>query len=344
MSSPTFEEQTTRSSFNHLFLVVSSKQIVEQIAVPNEHTFRSLLGYCRNCYITNSPNRYVPLEYDKIIFDAEGEMLGFGGVMKIMTFMFFNRRDIPGLVIDMTCEESMKLARDILLCDQLQKIVWGGESDFSSMMHQRLPFSLNIVPANVIDIQKMFTEKVKYALSMKKALAQIQLHNPGLLDGLPSKDIINWDESYSRNKEALPFPLNETHLKYSVDDLHRIEIIANTMYSNYNVMYVDQKVSEQMTDADIARVRKDVYGREWFYRQVSSYKKAKRLVKPVVQLLAKAVPIQRHITYLQTKYGNALHRHLSPSDCRTVALYDTEFTTLLATHNVVIQQDLSFNP
>ena len=109
-------------------------------------------------------------------------------------------------------------------------------------------------------------------------------------------------------------------------------------------MYVDQKVSEQMTDADIARVRKDVYGREWFYRQVSSYKKAKRLVKPVVQLLAKAVPIQRHITYLQTKYGNALHRHLSPSDCRTVALYDTEFTTLLATHNVVIQQDLSFNP
>lgn len=329
-----FSSYTIRSSRNHPFLIVSPKSIVANIDAPDTKTFLSMLDYCRQLYLKK--------EDVKIIFDAEGEMLGFGGMMKIVTFMFLNQRDIQGLVVDMTCEQSISLARDILTNDYLQKIAWGIESDLSSLMHQRIPLALSIIPVNVFDLQKMFTKQQKYAFGMKKALSCIRDRDPNLLLNLPSKDIIEWNEPYSKNKEALPFPLSDKHIKYSVDDLHRIAIIYTTRKQEFIEKYNNKYRTIEMTKYDISRISNDIYGREWFYRQIKSYKNAKRLNKPLVQILSKIVPIQRHITYLKNYFGPT-SRYLSPCDCSNIDWYESEFDELLTQHNVSINKDLSFN-
>lgn len=333
---------TTKSSLNHTFLLISSKQLVEHQHPPSDAVLDNMIEYARTQFIKNTLYKY-HLEDEQILFDAEGEMLGFGGFMKIITFMFLNHKDTPGLVIDMTCERSVSLAQDILQCEHLKKIVWGAESDVSSLIHQRLPSPLNIVPCNMIDIQKIFTENEKFPLSMKKALAEIQKHEPERFSHLPEKDIIDWNEKYSKNREALPTPMSEMHIKYSVDDLHRIAIIIHTMQKGYNSIYRSTYEATTKTEHDILRIQQDIYGMMWFYKQIQSYKRAKRLNRPLVQQLAKAVVIQRHLIYLRTYYANALNMYLSPSDCRHIQMYETEFNTLLAKHNVIINNDLSFN-
>ncbi|HIB78478.1 MAG TPA: hypothetical protein EYO58_12925 [Flavobacteriales bacterium] len=122
-----------------------------------------------------------------------------------------------------------------------------------------------------------------------------------------------------------------------------MEVIIHTMFKGYNIIYNSPYEASKMTDIEISKIQNDVYGMAWFYRQIQSYKRAKRLNKPQVQILAKVVVIQRHLTFLNNHFGNAMHRYVSPSDCRNIDQYTAECGQLLATHNIILNKDLSFN-
>jgi hypothetical protein len=241
-------------------------------------------------------------------------------------------------VVDTKCAAGIELIRDIMCCEHIQKMVWGAESDVSCMIHQRIPYSLDIVPVNVIDIQLMYTKNNRL-LGMKRALNNIRQHEPALLKALPSKDIINWNESYSKNKEALPYPLNKTHITYSVDDLHRIEIITSTPH---NHIYTSWEEAFYMTQLNIQTIQLDVYGMRWFYRERKNYLHAVRTNKPLTQRLQKLVVIQRHIMSLKILHGDMFELYLSPCDVRHLTTFEHECLRLLIHHNVHIPADLSF--
>lgn len=240
------------SSLGHPFLLISANvgnfvQAVEEEAVEAEKCKRCAGPdvACTDASVTAYHAALVAAycttpTLTRVVVDFEGEMLGFGGEMTMATFVPYmdTGRDVavsvagsvPGLCIDMTSESGIALCRTLMECPTLCKLVWGASSDCAALLHQHYPRSLGVTPRALLDVQLRFSESPKRRTGLAKAIAHVQTQHPDAFAGLPDKaTAIDWNRAYATNQKAIPFPLSHTHLRYALDDVHRVARVLTSL-------------------------------------------------------------------------------------------------------------------
>ncbi|KAJ1460631.1 hypothetical protein M885DRAFT_11192 [Pelagophyceae sp. CCMP2097] len=215
---------TLQSSLGCPFLVVSSLQLVEGLPAPAEPDFDGVLAMVENWAVAEVV----------VLADFEGEMPGFGGRLVVAQFLLTesldddlkptlsHERPFPsgavGLLVDLRDPRGVEVARRIMESEAITKVIWGADGDLTSLRHQR---GLGMRSRNVVDCQLAFSTE-RYRLGMAEMLKRVPPTElppkAGHLDFKPQQS----------NRRALPLPLTAGLAKYSMDDLHRIEVILQT--------------------------------------------------------------------------------------------------------------------
>mmetsp|Transcript_23439 Transcript_23439/g.50672 ORF Transcript_23439/g.50672 Transcript_23439/m.50672 type:complete len:300 (-) Transcript_23439:112-1011(-) len=127
-----------------------------------------------------------------------------------------------GLLVDARCDLGVRVIRRIMESPSLTKLIWGADADIISLTHHA---HLEITCRSVVDVQLAYCDPSK-RLGMAKMLQSVvhpQLHL------LPRKE--KNDTQYhpqARNCRCCVYPLDAKSALYSMDDVHRIDMILNT--------------------------------------------------------------------------------------------------------------------
>jgi hypothetical protein len=292
-------------------------------------------------------------DFHVLFCDFEGEMLGPSGLLTLATFMHADENR-PGLLVDMTCPQSSKMAKTLLECKHLQKVGWGLEfSDLPCLMHHH-DASSRIHPYNLVDIQLLFSESKKKRLKLQKAMDMMREIHPEHMMPFPNKDCIPWDSYYSRNRSVYHFPLSDKYIKYATDDVVIIALItyfSNDIWWNINhslqlmhrpPLHTSWYDTIHASEFIQQTVHNDTLNERWFFFQWNMFKKSARHAHMIQKQLAQAVSLKRYIMSMQKQYGNMLQRKISPSHSRGMQQCAEQVNQLLEQANVTIPIDLSF--
>jgi hypothetical protein len=162
-------------------------------------------------------------------------------------------------------------------------------------------------------------------------MERVPRNNP-TLRRLPSKELpSNFYSSFGENKRCFPIPLSNQLALYSVDDLHRIEVILQTQTPDVR----DYTSAKEMTRKIILCLEspsKSVVKwidneRQYFGRKYGSKKQEK------------AVQVARAVRHAELAFGASL----SSQDKRDLDKAKTLVTIALDENGVYIPSDLSFH-
>ena len=339
MNHPPESAFVMQSSLQHPFVMLSkSNQMVEHMNIPSEQEFDALCSFVCNTFMDKQVTH---VGYTPVLVDCEGDMLGNGGLMTTMAFKLLDQNNLHGVVIDMTCESSVLIAKQIMECKYLQKIFWGAESDFTCLLHQYKPVPLYFELVNVVDAQLCLSESTIRRCGLKRALSSI--HN-ATLPTMPEKDCIAWDEYYSKNKSVMQFPLMHDRMQYALDDMHRIEhVIQNIQLGDIDMdIHHGWYDATNITENVLKALKEDKYGQAWFYKEWKTYKRSRQNNHPLVQQLRRAVVLQRHCIDVQNQCHYLITNYLAPSYTRALEEAQENTKSFLNTYHVSIPEDLSF--
>lgn len=340
--------QTARSSSNQEFILLSEiHQMTEHTGIYSNDAYNKVCEYVKDKFL-DSKNLF------QILFcDFEGEMLGPSGLLTLATFMHVDVNR-PGLLVDMTCPQSRKMAKTILECKHLQKIGWGLEfSDLPSLMHHP-DASFRIHPNNLVDIQLLFSESDKKRMRLQKAMDIMREIHPEHMEPFPNKDCIQWDRYYSQNRRVYQYPLSEKYVKYATDDVIIISLItyfANSIWWNinhslqlmhrpllqtswYDTLHASELIQQKVHD--------DAPHERWFFFQLNMFKKSSQHAHMMPKQLAQTVSLKRYIMSMRKQYGNMLQRKISPYHLRSMKQCEVQVNQILEKAHVTIPDDLSF--
>lgn len=246
-----------------------------------------------------------------------------------------NNNERTGLFIDARCPQGAELVRMIMESDQLTKLIWGADGDLVSLRHQGcLPVAAaryaSIFPTNVVDVQLAFSDET-HRMGMARMIERVPRSNP-ILRRLPSKDLSpTFYSSFGKNKRCFPIPLSNELALYSVDDLHRIEVILQTQQPDMrNYTQAKQKTLtiigslESPTGSVVKWVDRE---RRYFGRKYGSKKQEK------------AVQVARAVRHAELAFGASLSRQ----DKRDLDRALKTVTMALSENGVDIPDDLSFH-
>jgi hypothetical protein len=241
-----------------------------------------------------------------------------------------------GLFIDARCHEGAELVRMIMESEHLTKLIWGADGDLVSLRHQGcLPAAAakyeSIFPTNVIDVQLGFSNETQ-RMGMARMLERVPSSNP-TLRLLSSKELSpTFYASFGENKRCFPIPLSDELALYSVDDLHRIEVILQTRdpdvrdYTAAKTLTVEMIGSlESPSDSVVKWVDRE---RQFFDRKYGSKKREK------------AVQLARAVRHAELAFGAG---SLSDQDQRDLDRALKLVTIALDENGVEIPDDLSFH-
>mmetsp|Transcript_22803 Transcript_22803/g.81387 ORF Transcript_22803/g.81387 Transcript_22803/m.81387 type:complete len:344 (+) Transcript_22803:112-1143(+) len=296
---------TLQSSLGCPFLVVSSRQLVEELPAPTEPDFDGVLATVANWAVSEVT----------VLADFEGEMPGFGGRLVVAQFLLTNSldndlkptlsragpfpTDAVGLLVDLRDPCGVEVARRIMESEAITKVIWGADGDLTSLRHQR---GLGMRSRNVVDCQLAFSTE-RYRLGMAKMLERVPP------TALPPKAGHMDYSGQASNRRALPLPLTAGLAKYAMDDLHRIEVILQT-----------QRPSEQpyaattaQTASFLASLEEPSCGVDWVRAQIDFNGRKYGNVKK-----QKQVNILRAVVHIFVAFGRPGDelKELSPEDVR----------------------------
>jgi hypothetical protein len=246
-----------------------------------------------------------------------------------------NNNERTGLFIDARFPQGAELVRMIMETDHITKLIWGADGDLVSLRHQGcLPAAAaqyeSIHSKNVVDVQLGFSNETQ-RMGMARMIESIPRSNP-TLRRLPSKELPStFYSSFGRNKRCFPIPLSSQLALYSVDDLHRIEIILQTKSPNMR----DYASAKKLTRAIIISLESPSGSvvkwidreRQYFGRKYGSKKQEK------------AVQIARAVRHAEFAFGATLNHQDKRDLDRALALV----TIALDENGVDIPSDLSFH-
>jgi hypothetical protein len=224
----------------------------------------------------------------------------------------------------------------IMESEHLTKLIWGADGDLVSLRHQGcLPAAAakyeSIFPTNVIDVQLGFSNETQ-RMGMARMLERVPSSNP-TLRLLSSKELSpTFYASFGENKRCFPIPLSDELALYSVDDLHRIEVILQTRdpdvrdYTAAKTLTVEMIGSlESPSDSVVKWVDRE---RQFFDRKYGSKKREK------------AVQLARAVRHAELAFGAG---SLSDQDQRDLDRALKLVTIALDENGVEIPDDLSFH-
>jgi len=274
------------SSLGCPFLVVSDSQLVEAVNAPTTMEAQQIFNYAVMLIDKYEENRVM------LITDFEGEMPGYGGELVTAAFLPTGvletgslrvRRDgcppLPksdnvGLLIDMRSAMGVGLVRCVMENEGITKLIWGADSDLTSLRYQVFPRPLNIGSRSVVDVQLGFSTP-SWRLGMARALERVPAE---YLVGLPSKKL----------------PLGRLEATYAADDLHRIEVIMLNLdpkggsYMQARAM-TDQVAAVLASDnVGLSKLQRDL---EWFERAfgIKRRKRAVEIARHIMAIRARGV-------------------------------------------------------
>jgi hypothetical protein len=241
-----------------------------------------------------------------------------------------------GLFIDARCPQGAELVRMIMESDHLTKLIWGADSDLVSLRHQGcLPAAAakyeSIRSTNVIDVQLGFSNEGKRMGMARMIEERVPSNNP-TLRRLPSKELSpTFYSSIGKNKRCFPLPLSNELALYSVDDLHRIEVILQTRdpdmrnFTAAKTLTVNMIGSlESPSNSVVKWVDRE---RQFFGRKYGSKKQEK------------AVQLARAVRHAELAFGASL----SSSDKRDLDRALKMVSIALNANGLDIPSDLSFH-
>ena len=247
-----------------------------------------------------------------------------------------NNSERTGLFIDARCPQGAELMRMIMKSEHLTKLIWGADGDLVSLRHQGcLPAAAakyeSIFPTNVIDVQLGFSNETQ-RMGMARMIERVPSDNPTLCR-LPSKELSpTFYASFGENKRCFTIPLSNELALYSVDDLHRIEVILQTRdpdvrdYTAAKALTLKMIRSlESPTGSVVNWVDRE---RQFFDRNYGSKKQEK------------AVQLARAVRHAELAFGA---ESLSEQDKRALDRVLTLVTIALDENGVDIPDDLSFH-
>jgi len=328
------ERHVMRSTLGCPFIVVSSGQLVEAVPPPSSPAqVRRLVATVQQLVNGYEADRTV------LVADFEGEMLGYGG--ELITAAFVPTPSVEpgtlrkletdedvfaryGLLLDMRCDEGINLVRQIMESFRITKLIWGADSDISSLRFQAFPREVSVKPHHVVDVQLAFSTP-SWRLGLARALAQVPSE---ITKALPDKKGIDFDGPHSKNRRALVLPLGEQEARYAADDLHRVEAVLRSLKPEGGTYQPAKAVTDQVAAnlaADPAGLQKLERDLNWF-KGLVGMKREKR-----------AVEIARHVTAVRARKVQLLPQQ---EQFLTTALERVQPT--LQDAGIVIPPDLSF--
>jgi hypothetical protein len=278
-----------------------------------------------------------------------GENMGWGGELVTAQFLVTgaldnetlartgheNSNERTGLFIDARYPQGAELVRMIMESEHLTKLIWGADGDLVSLRHQGcLPVAAamfeSIRSTNVIDVQLGFSDETK-RLGMARMIERVPSSNP-TLRRLPSKELSpTFYSSFGKNKRCFPLPLSNELALYSVDDLHRIEVILQTRdpdVRNFTAAKtLTLKIISSLESPSSSVVRWVARERQHFGKKYGSKKQEK------------AVQLARAVRHAELAFGASL----SGSDKRDLDSALKLVTIALDANGVDIPSDLSFH-
>eukprot|EP00928_Gymnodinium_smaydae_P003797 TRINITY_DN11340_c1_g1_i3.p1 TRINITY_DN11340_c1_g1~~TRINITY_DN11340_c1_g1_i3.p1 ORF type:complete len:567 (+),score=96.03 TRINITY_DN11340_c1_g1_i3:68-1768(+) len=330
------EKFSFSSSLECPFLVVSDQQLVEDIEAPAPRELETIVhivnAFVNACEASNSV----------LLVDFEGEMPGYGGELICAQVQLCPALDAetlvakslpvgqrfcaPGLLIDLRTEKCVDVMRRIMESSSLIKVSWGANGDCQSLMYQTCPVPLKTVPTSLIDAQIAFDSK--FRIGMGRMLEHVPAH---LLVGLPTKEQIDWDAFHSRNCRALPVPLERTHARYAVDDLHRMEAILCSKAPPTG-SYVEARAA---TAEMLAALQADPCGLTALAEELSWFER-----RDGVRRTVKAVQIARHLRSVRDRLASS---SVDETERAWVERIEGIVDAELDLRGVRVADDLSFN-
>jgi len=328
-----------RSSLGCPFVAVSDTQLVEAVRPPSSDAeSRQLVAAVTRIIDFYEATSAV------LIADFEGEMLGYGG--ELITGAFVPTSSVEpgslrklatnqpvhenqGLLIDMRGSSGIELVRRIMESRAITKLIWGADSDISSLRFQAFPREVGVQPHGVVDVQLAFSSPT-WRLGLARALETVSRNGQSeITSALPDKKGLDFDTPHSKNRRALVLPLGELEARYAADDLHRIEAVLRGSTPETGAYLQAKAVSDQVAAnlaADPAGFRKLQTDLDWFQTLVG-HKRDKR-----------AVEITRHVMSVRAR---RLQLEPAQEQYMDQALVSVEQT--LRDAGIVIPADLSFN-
>jgi hypothetical protein len=240
-----------------------------------------------------------------------------------------------GLFIDARCPQGAELVRMIMESEHLTKLIWGADGDLVSLRHQEcLPVAAamfeSIRSTNVIDVQLGFSDPTN-RMGMARMIARVSSSNP-TLRRLTSKELSpTFYASFGENKRCFTIPLSDQLALYSVDDLHRIEVILQTRHAHVRDFNSAKTLTlnmivelESATDSVVRWVDREL---QYFGRKYGSKRQEK------------AVQLARAVRHAELAFGASL----SEQDLCDLEKALTIVTIALDENGVDIPSDLSFH-
>jgi hypothetical protein len=246
-----------------------------------------------------------------------------------------NNNEHTGLFIDARCPQGAEQVRMIMESDHITKLIWGADADLVSLRHQGcLPAAAakyaSIRSTNVVDVQLGFSNETQ-RMGMARMIESVPSNNP-TIRRLSSKQLSpTFYSSFGKNKRCFPLPLSDKLALYSVDDLHRIEVILQTQDPHMRD-YTEAKEKtrkiilslESPSDSVVKWVDRE---RQFFGRKYGSKKQEK------------AVQLARAVRHAELAFGASL----SSQDKRDLDRALKLVTMALNANGVEIPDDLSFH-
>jgi hypothetical protein len=182
-----------------------------------------------------------------------------------------------------------------------------------------------------VDVQLGFNNENK-RMGMATMIEERVPYNNPTLRRLPSKDLpSNFYSSFGRNKRCFPIPLSNQLALYSVDDLHRIEVILQMqspdMRDYTSAKEMTRKIIVSLESPSESVVKWVGRERQFFGRKYGSKKQEK------------AVQIARAVRHAELVFGASL----SSQDKRDLDKAKKLVTIALDESGVDIPSDLSFH-
>lgn len=324
------EQFILESSLGCPFLVLSEEQLIDHVRAPSEDEFARLLDIVGK-YVDGCEARCPAM-----IADFEGEMPGHGGVLSMAQLQWTSAvhaetlapHIMPagpprtlGLLVNLDHERCIAVLRRIMESPSITKFMWGANGDCQSLLYQELPVALTVRPVNVVDAKNAF-----HNLGLARMLEHVP---PRCLEGLPSKEQIDFDSIHAQNRRAFARPVGRCAAAYAVDDLHRIEAVLRYKVPAAGSYAPARGETENMMQELLA----DPYGMQAFQETVWRFQKRSGAGKA-----CKAVELMRHIVSLRARKAQ-----LTPKQQAAVESVKVSVTAELEWAGVAIPEDLSFS-
>jgi hypothetical protein len=248
-------------------------------------------------------------ETEKVVLlaDLEGENHGLGGEMHCAQFFpttvfdpVSNKVDstpyskstspsLIGLLLDAKSPEALLIMKRIFESSRITKFLWGSDGDLIALRwNPTVSESLRVRSKNVIDVQLAYSSHGR-RLGMERAMMEAVPYSLSSVLSCAKHDS-SYYEPQAQNRRCTSIPFDAAQFRYSMDDLHRIELILVHKPAAPS-SFLSAKRS---TDRDIEGIESGAFLFSWLELEASFFSRKFGNIKG-----QKAVQFKRAIVHLK---------------------------------------------